>query len=184
MAVAVLLGTVVSAVSIAYPQVRTSASPQDPVQANVPFLLRQAEEHGIYDGELFPVVREVNPYYLRGDFDGDGGTDLAFWVEDSERHTRGVAILHATLDTLRVYGAGRPRPSGGGSRTEVSAGTWRVLPAGHVESHPYGNIPEIGVTDGVPFTFERETLELVHPGKSAFVFYWAKGRYWEFWTAD
>ncbi len=36
---------------------------------------------------------------------------------------------------------------------------WRVLPAGHVEDHPFGDIPSIGLVGGVPFTFARETLD-------------------------
>jgi hypothetical protein len=53
-----------------------------------------------------------------------------------------------------------------------------------VEAHPWGDVREIGVREGVPFTFQRDTLEFVHFGKSAFAIYWANGRYWMFWTAD
>jgi len=71
-----------------------------------------------------------------------------------------------------------------GSGKLVQVDVWHVLHAGTVENHPYGTIPEIDIIEGAPFTFERETLEFGHPWKSAFVSYWANGRYWEFWTAD
>ena len=56
--------------------------------------------------------------------------------------------------------------------------------AGYTEAHPLGNISEIGVVEGRPFTLERETLAFVNLGKSAFVLYWSDGRYWRFSTAD
>ncbi|MFC1559202.1 hypothetical protein ACFL39_01290 [Gemmatimonadota bacterium] len=127
----------------------------------------------------------MNPFYLRGDFNGDGENDVAVWVRDAASETPGVLIIHSTLDTIYVYGAGRPRPPGNSpDYTRVWVDAWRVIRPGYVEDHPFGTIPEIGVTEGKPFTFERETLEFGHLGKSAFVFYWANGQYWEFWTAD
>ncbi len=150
-----------------------------------PYLIHEAEELGLYDREALPVFRGMNPFFLRGDFNGDGGMDVAFWVREPESGLTGVAILHSTLDTLFVYGAGRPGPSPDGEMpNEGRVDTWHVIPAGHVKEHHYGNIPSIGVVEESSFTFERETLEFVFLGKSAFVFYWADGRYWMFWTAD
>ncbi len=150
-----------------------------------PYLIHEAEELGLYDREALPVFRGMNPFFLRGDFNGDGGMDVAFWVREPESGLTGVAILHSTLDTLFVYGAGRPGPSPDGEMpNEGRVDTWHVIPAGHVDEHQYGNIPSIGVVEGSSFTFERETLEFVFLGKSAFVFYWADGRYWMFWTSD
>ncbi|KPK96279.1 hypothetical protein AMJ80_00950 [bacterium SM23_31] len=149
-----------------------------------PLLLRQAEKKGLYDREEFPVLRDINPFFIRGDFNGDGEMDLAFWVKKKDSDLQGVTIIHSTLDTLYLFGAGRPRPPGGGNSVKVSVDAWHLLPPGYVGNHIYGNIPEIGVVEGRPFTFERETLEFLYLGKSAFVFYWAKGQYWEFWTAD
>ena len=150
-----------------------------------PLLLIQAEERGLYDREAFPVLREVNPFYIRADFNGDGNQDLAFWVQNSETRERGVAIVHSTLDQLYIFGAGEPRPDPlSETSNQVFVDGWHLIPIGRIESHPYTDVPEIGVRSGEPFAFERETLEFVHFQKSAFVFYWAKGQYWEFWTAD
>ena len=150
-----------------------------------PHLIRQAEENGLYDRAEYPVLREINPFFLRGDFNGDGGMDIAFWVTEKATGLPGVAILHSTLDTLFVFGAGHRRPCPSQSENVgIRVDTWHLLEVGHVEDHPYGDIPEIDLTEASPFTFKRETLEFVHLGKSAFVFYWAEGQYWEFWTAD
>ena len=150
-----------------------------------PDLLREAERRGLYNRDALPVSRDMNPFFLRGDFNGDGGQDIAFWIENRETRERGVAILHSTLDRLYVFGAGQPLPEPGGSAsTEVRVDAWHLISPGRVEAHPYGDIPAIGVTEGQPFTFERETLEFVYLERSAFVFYWANGQYWHFATAD
>ena len=39
----------------------------------------------------------MNPYYIRGDFNGDGEMDVAFWVRNAETQQRGVAMVHSTL---------------------------------------------------------------------------------------
>lgn len=150
-----------------------------------PDLIQRAEELGLYDRDALPVLRAMNPFFIRGDFNGDGALDVAFWVQNRGTGERGVAIVHSTLDRMYLFGAGQPHPNAPvGSSTEVSVDAWHLVPRGRTEAHPFGDVPEIGVSEGVPFTFERETLEFVHLGKSAFVFYWANGRYWEFWTAD
>jgi hypothetical protein len=146
-----------------------------------PYLIKLAQEAGLYSYTTLPVCREMNPFYIRGDFNGDGGIDIAFWVRNPDSDRKGVAILHSTLDTLFVFGAGHPNPAGG----EVVGGDlWRLLPVGYVEPGTWSNIPEIGVVAGEPFTFEREALEFVWVGKSAQAYYWAKGRYWLIQTAD
>ncbi|MEX2531068.1 MAG: hypothetical protein WD960_09880 [Gemmatimonadota bacterium] len=150
-----------------------------------PPLMQEAEARGLWDREQLPVLREMNPWFLKGDFDGDGALDVAFWVRDPETDQAGVAIVHATLDALRVFGAGQPAPPPSDSLpTELLADTWHVRPAGDVEDHPFTDVPEIGVEYGVPFTFRRDTLEFVFLARSAFVFHWAEGRYWKVWTAD
>jgi hypothetical protein len=150
-----------------------------------PDLLRKAEERGLYDRTELPVFRGMNPFFMRGDFNGDGELDLAFWVRDTKTQERGIAIVHSTLDRLYVFGAGRPRPPPAEpNTTTLDVDAWHLLPAGHTEPHLYTGVPALGLTAEQPFTFERETIEFVHLLKSAFAFYWAGGQYWEIWTAD
>jgi hypothetical protein len=124
----------------------------------------------------------INPFYVQGDFNGDGGQDVAVWVTERASGKPGIAIVHSTVERLHVFGAGRPLPDG--SDTALTADGWHVRARGSVEAHPWGDVREIGVREGVPFTFQRDTLEFVHFGKSAFAIYWANGRDWMFWTAD
>ena len=150
-----------------------------------PPLLKLAEERGLYDREAFPILRAMNPYYIRGDFNGDGEMDVAFWVRNAETQQRGVAIVHSTLDELYIFGAGRPRPSPQtDTSNEVRVDGWRLIPVGYTDDHLYSDIPEINVREGQSFIFEREALAFEYFGKAEFVFYWVDGRYWEFGTAD
>ena len=119
-----------------------------------------------------------------GDFNDDGEMDIAFWIKKKGTDLRGVAIVHSTLDTLYIFGAGHPRPEGGDTGNQILVDAWHLLHPGYVEDYPWNSIPEIGVRHGRPFTFDKETIEFVHLARSSFVFYWAKGKYWEFWTAD
>ena len=190
----VVMGTLLALaalrVSVLEAQDRAQQIMEQMLAAWDPYLIHEAEELGLYDREALPVFRGKNPFFLRGDFNGDGGMDVAFWVREPESGLTGVAILHSTLDTLFVYGAGRPGPSpdvremNNAWLGRPTVSTWHVIPAGHVDEHQYGNIPSIGVVEESSFTFERETLEFVFLGKSAFVFYWADGRYWMLATAD
>src|SRR5687768_1529332 len=71
-----------------------------------PDLLKRAAEKGIYTRADYPVLRSMNPFFIRGDFNGDGATDLAFWVTQRSSGLRGVAVIHSTLDAVRYLGAG------------------------------------------------------------------------------
>src|SRR5690606_1597772 len=73
-----------------------------------PDLIHAAEARGIYDRDALPVLRTMNPFFIRGDFNADGEMDVAFWVQNRETKEHGVAVLHSTLDELYLFGAGRP----------------------------------------------------------------------------
>lgn len=96
---------------------------------NEPYLLQQAVEQGIWPGDTssrdpevlytirpselyeqyfdrYRIHHQANPYYQRGDFDGDGLTDLAVTIREKETWKSGIAVVPATLDTVYLFGAG------------------------------------------------------------------------------
>ncbi len=148
-----------------------------------PDLLKRAAEKGIYKREDYPVLRSMNPFFIRGDFNGDGKTDLAFWVTQRSSGLTGVAVIHSTLDKVYYLGAGHDEYGHFEKPGEVSADAWTVLPVGTV-SGAFNTIPAIGAIAERPFTFRRETLEFDWLGKASFVYYWANGRYWMIVTGD
>jgi hypothetical protein len=151
-----------------------------------PDLLKRAEAKGIYQRADYPVLRRMNPYFLRGDFNGDGAMDVAVWVTQRSSGLTGVAVIHSTLDTVHYIGAGNDRVKdklAGFDPGVLIADTWHVLPAGTIEQ-AFSTVPEIGAVKDQKFTMQRETLQFVWLGKSSYVYYWANGRYWHLWTGD
>ena len=153
------------------------------LQALDPDLLQRAAEKQIYDRAAYPVLRTVNPFFLRGDFDGDGSLDLAVWVRQQSSRLQGVAVIHSTMDRARYLGAGHTEYGTIEKRAEVLADTWRIIPPG-TTVRAFASVSEIGARAGQPFTVRRETLEFHWLGKSAFAYYWEKGRYWLIETGD
>ena len=144
-----------------------------------PDLLRKAAEKGIYSYAQYPVLRNgVNPYFIRGDFNGDSAMDVAVWVTNAANRLVGVAVIHSTLDSVRFLGAGHGTPR------EVASEAWHVLPPGTQLAAVRQSVPEIGAVDGRPYTFQREVLSFVYYGRSSFVYYWSNGRYWRIGTGD
>jgi DNA-binding transcriptional regulator YdaS (Cro superfamily) len=149
-----------------------------------PDLLKRAAEKGLYRRDDYPVLRSMNPFFIRGDFNGDGGTDLAFWVTQRSSGLRGVAIIHSTLDAVHYLGAGHDEYRHYEKPGEVFADAWHVLPVGSVQQPVNMSVPEIGAVEGQPFTFRRETLQFNWLGRSSYVYYWVNGRYWMIQTGD
>ena len=67
---------------------------------------------------------------------------------------------------------------------KLDCDTWHLIPAGTVAEFTLTSIPEIGIEEGKPITFDQETLQFVYLARSSYVLYWAKGKYWVIWTAD
>jgi len=61
----------------------------------------------------YALVAHLNPFYLHGDFNGDGRTDVAVLVKNKESGKIGVAILHSGARSAIILGAGRDFGNGG-----------------------------------------------------------------------
>ena len=62
---------------------------------------------------IYALSTRINPYFLQGDFNGDGRLDVAVLVEQKRTMQQGIAILHAGSTTPIVVGAGREIGNGG-----------------------------------------------------------------------
>jgi hypothetical protein len=54
-----------------------------------------------------PYTRH-NPYFLTGDFDGDGRTDIAIWVRNVKTGEVGLIVVHRADESIHILGAGHP----------------------------------------------------------------------------
>ena len=70
----------------------------------------------------------MNPFYLRGDFDGDGKPDYAFWIKARSTGAVGIAIWLAAKKSLIILGAGHAFRVGSTSETKLDfLNTWKVF---------------------------------------------------------
>ncbi|MFN7436485.1 MAG: hypothetical protein ACK5SJ_08585 [Bacteroidota bacterium] len=62
----------------------------------------------------YKINRDLNPFYLRGDFDGDKKIDYALAVVESRTDKRGILIYHPVTKKYFLAGAGKSIPNGHG----------------------------------------------------------------------
>jgi len=62
----------------------------------------------------YKINRDINPFYLRGDFNGDKKTDYALAVIESTTDKKGILIYHPATKKYFLAGAGNSIPNGHG----------------------------------------------------------------------
>ncbi|MGE5230171.1 MAG: hypothetical protein ACM3NS_00420 [Deltaproteobacteria bacterium] len=102
----------------------------------------------------------MNPFFQRGDFDGDGRPDLAFLVRQKATGKIGIAFVHRATLSVHVVGAGAALGSGGDDFRWLSV--WRV--------------EEGAVLLEVP-DFRGEVLYLQTPEAAGALIYWDGTKY-------
>lgn len=65
-------------------------------------------------GKVLDINRRINPFYLRGDFDGDRKTDFVVFVQDRQSRKEGFAFCFASNPKAQIVGAGKPIAVEGG----------------------------------------------------------------------
>ena len=79
---------------------------------DIPELINRAITNGLLATE-YELSFRVNPFYLRGDFNGDGKIDIAALVKQRSTGKVGIAIIHGATDKVTVLGAGTAIGNGG-----------------------------------------------------------------------
>ena len=62
----------------------------------------------------YKINKNLNPFYLRGDFDGDKKIDYALAVIESKNDKKGILIYHPATKKYFLAGAGKSIPNGHG----------------------------------------------------------------------
>lgn len=101
---------------------------------------------GTLGNRYVPCFR-INPFYLRGDWDGDGVPDYAVLVK--ERRTQKVGIVLGRPDAGRVSVVGAGQPLGNGGDDFEWMDHWYVCPRKPVSR---------GVEEGKPPALKGEAL--------------------------
>ena len=55
----------------------------------------------------------MNPFYLVGDFNGDGALNVAVLIKERGRGKHGIAVVHGTTGKITILGAGIGIGNGG-----------------------------------------------------------------------
>ncbi len=102
----------------------------------------------------------VNPFYQRGDFDGDGQTDVALLIRHKVTRKVGIAFVHRATGVVHIVGAGTPLGNGGDDFTWL--GVWRVEGGRALREVP---------------GFRGEVLYVEKPESAGGLIYWDGSRY-------
>jgi hypothetical protein len=79
---------------------------------DIPELIDRAITHGSLANE-YELSFRVNPFHLRGDFNGDGKIDVAALVKQRSTGKVGIAIINGATDKVTILGAGTGIGNGG-----------------------------------------------------------------------
>ena len=93
---------------------------------NIPNGLLKIIEQGSF-ARTYDLDGSINPFYLRGDFDGDSKADYAFRIKSKAENTSGIAIWLSRQRKMVILGAGVPFRVAGTPVSNLSfLDTWQV----------------------------------------------------------
>ncbi|MBZ5549141.1 MAG: hypothetical protein LAO22_14480 [Acidobacteriia bacterium] len=83
---------------------------------------------------LYDLSDSVNPFYLRGDFDGDGKPDYAVLVINKQTKKHGLAVVRSKSRSVDILGAGGIKLRVGSGQGSYLLDDFDWMNAWHVES--------------------------------------------------
>src|SRR6059058_2446681 len=107
-----------------------SVTQSDPVSSPSPEAVHEIPEpvqRAITNGSLakkYEVAFRLNPFYLRGDFNGDGEIDVAVLVKQRSTGKVGIAIVYGGTNKVTILGAGTAIGNGGDDFEWMD--TWQI----------------------------------------------------------
>jgi hypothetical protein len=81
----------------------------------------------------YSINGSMNPFYLRGDFDGDKMPDYAVWIKEKKSGSIGMAIWLSSRKKFSILGAGTPFYISGAQKNLDFLNFWRLFPKKSVE---------------------------------------------------
>jgi hypothetical protein len=113
------------------------ASSPAPGANEQPFDIPEVIKRAITTSSLaknYDLSLRINPFYLRGDFNGDGKIDVAVLVKQRSTGKLGIAIVHGATDKVTLLGAGTAIGNGGDDFEWMD--TWQVYSKSFVNKQP------------------------------------------------
>jgi hypothetical protein len=148
-----------------------SCAAQDVEIENVPDEALKDVELGTF-AKTYVLNGAMNPFYLRGDFDGDKKTDYAFWIRDKSTGEVGIAIWLTSRRNIVVIGAGAQFSISGKKVTNLNfVNTWKVFERKSVERAPEAAAPPKLVGDAILAGKSGSASGLIYWDGRAFLWY-------------
>jgi hypothetical protein len=104
---------------------------------NIPVAVRRAIANGSL-AKGYEVSFHLKPFYLPGDFNGDGKADIAVLVKQRSTGKLGIAIINAATDKVTILGAGTAIGNGGDDFEWMDS--WQVYSKGRVAQEAEGSV--------------------------------------------
>ena len=76
-----------------------------PPRLNLPIWACEVAEKRKLHARYVPYT-QINPFFLTGDFNGDGKLDIAIWVQETQSRKLGIVIIHGTTGRVFTLWAG------------------------------------------------------------------------------
>lgn len=111
-------------------------------------------------GSSYAVAARINPFYLQGDFDGDGRRDTAVLVKERATGKIGFAVVFAG-GKVRIAGGGRDTGDGTDNLDWMDA--WYVVGKGRLSQ---------GATDQPPPLLKGDGVMVIRTESASAVIYW------------
>ena len=146
--------------------------PSDPESSPAPSAAAQhhdipeAVESAVRNGSLakdYEISFHLDPFYLRGDFNGEGKSDFAVLVKERSTGKIGIAIIRSATGKATILGAGIPIGNGGDDFEWMD--NWEVYSKQHKTS--YANAPR----------FRGDALFVGKSEAASALIYWNGKRY-------
>ncbi len=116
----------------------------------------------------YKISTRVNPYYLQGDFNGDGKVDTALLIEEKSSGKAGIAFVLGKKK-IAIVGAGKATGNGGDNFDWMDA--WYVYEKGKVHMGADENAPPTLKGDGILAMKAESASSLIYWNGSGFAWY-------------
>jgi hypothetical protein len=108
----------------------------------------------------YKISTRINPYYVQGDFNGDGKVDTALLIEEKASGKAGIAFVLGKRK-IAIVGAGKATGNGGDSFDWMDA--WYVYEQGKVQ---------MGADENAPPTLKGDALLAMKAESASGLIYW------------
>ena len=108
----------------------------------------------------YKISTRINPYYVQGDFNGDGKVDTALLIEEKASGKAGIAFVLGK-EKIAIVGAGKATGNGGDNFDWMDA--WYVYEKGKVQ---------MGADENAPPTLKGDALLAMKAESASSLIYW------------